>query len=89
MILYEKLYQREGNDSWLKDFIQLHCNAFGLYLDHKVDHTGWSGDIKNSYTLELDSDDLESSQELLNKYLYNNSLEDEIKIDLIDLYESR
>jgi len=40
MILYENTYEREGNDSWLKDYVQLHNNSIGLYLEHKKRWTG-------------------------------------------------
>ena len=74
MILYEYTYEREGNDSWLKDMVQLHHNDMGLYLDHKKKYTGWGSDVKGSYTLELDEDDIEKSQKLLDDYIENNNL---------------
>lgn len=85
MILYENVYEREGNDAWLKDYVQLHLNDMGLYLEHKKRWNGWNGEIKENNTLELYEDDLEKSQKLLDEYLYEHSLEDVIVIKLDEL----
>jgi len=85
MILYSNLYEREGNDAWLKDYVELHRNDLGLYIDHKVRWTGWGEPINENYTLELDENDLEKSQILLDEYLDRHSLEEEMKINLKEL----
>lgn len=85
MILYNNIYEREGNDAWLKDYVDLHLNELGLYLEHKKRWDGWDGEIKEDYTLELDEDNLEKSQKLLNEYLYEHSLENNIIIKLNEL----
>lgn len=85
MIIYEKNYEREGNDSWLKDYIQLHLNDVGLYLDHKKRWNGWNGEIKENNTLELDENDLEKSQKILDGYINEHSLEDDIIIKLNEI----
>ena len=85
MILYENIYEREGNDSWLKDYVQLHNNSIGLYLEHKIRWNGWNGEIKENYTLELDENDLEKSQKLLDEYINEHNLEDGIIIKLNEL----
>ena len=85
MILYENSYEREGNDSWLKDYVQLHSNEMGLYLEHKKRWNGWNGEIKEDNTLELDEYDLSKSQKMLDEYLYENSLEDGIIIKLNEI----
>lgn len=82
MILYEKIYEREGNDTWLKDYVQLHLNDMGLYLEHKKRWNGWNGEIKENNNLELYENDLDKSQKLLDEYLYEHSLEDVIIIKL-------
>ncbi len=74
MILYEYCYERAGNDAWLKDYVQLHRNDCGLYLDHKKRWSGWSGDIKENHTLELDENDLEKSQKMIDEYIEEHSL---------------
>ena len=74
MILYEYCYEREGNDAWLKDYVQLHSNDFGLYLEHKKLWVGWGDDIKENYTLELDENDLDKSQKILDEYIDEHSL---------------
>jgi hypothetical protein len=96
MILYEKKYEREGNDSWLIDFVRLHYNSFGLYLEHKLHWNGWNGVIKENHTLELDVNNLDKSQEILNEYIDDNSLyrkfpngdEEGIVICLNNLFEN-
>lgn len=85
MILYENCYERAGNDSWLKDYVQLHLNDIGLYLEHKIRWDGWNGKIKENFTIELDEDDLEKSQKILDKYLNDHSLEEGIIINLKEL----
>jgi hypothetical protein len=85
MILYESVYEREGNDAWLKDYVQLHSNDMGLYLEHKKRWNGWNGEIKENNTIELDEYDLEKSQKLLDEYLYEHSIEDGIIIKLNEL----
>lgn len=93
MILYKKIYEREGNDSWLKDYVELHRNDCGLFLEHKKRWNGWNGEIKENLTLELDINDLDASQSLLDDYIdehslynkYSNGEEEGIKINLKEL----
>jgi hypothetical protein len=85
MILYENTYEREGNDSWLKDFVQLHLNDMGLYLEHKLRWNGWFGEMKENHTLELDENDLEKSQRMIDEYIYEHGLQDSITIKLNEL----
>lgn len=85
MLLYDELYEREGNDAWLKDYIQLHLNGIGLYLDHKKRWNGWNGEIIENNTLELDQYDIEKSQKMLDEYLHEHNLDDAIVIKLIEL----
>jgi hypothetical protein len=84
-ILYNNLYEREGNDSWLKDRIKIYIEDGELTLHHKIMHDGWGGEIRENITIDLDVDDIESSQKRVNDYLYDHSLEDEMKIDLKEL----
>ena len=96
MILYISTYEREGNDSWLSDRVILHYDDMGLYVYHRWEHNGWQGNDKGSYTLDLDSDDLEKSQKKLDAYIDDNSLQREfpngesegIFINLNELIES-
>lgn len=74
MILFDEIYERAGNDAWLKDLIQLHYNDLGLYLEHKVRWNGWNGKFNEDYCLILDESDLDKSQKLLDEYIDNNSL---------------
>lgn len=81
MVLFSKLYEREGNDAWLKDYIEIDRNPIGLYFRHTINHTGWNGDIKETTTFELNGD-LVSSQQRIDSYLKNELLDDEFKINL-------
>lgn len=85
MILYEKMYEREGNDAWLKDYVELHLNDIGLYLEHKKRWDGWNGKITEDNTIELDKYDLEQSQKTLDQFIYDNNLENVIAIKLNEL----
>lgn len=82
MTLYEKLYEREGNDAWLKDCIEIRRTSIGLIMEHKVRHTGWNGDCNEDYTINLDSDDIEASQKKIDNYLEDNMLKEDFSIDL-------
>lgn len=87
MKIYEKIYEREGNDSWLIDYIEINKNQMGLYLYHKKNHKGWCGDINENNTIDLFEYDIEKSQKMIDKYLYDNNLEDHIVIYLSELLE--
>lgn len=92
-IIFSQIYEREGNDAWLKDLIQIHHNELGLYIDHKQRWSGWSGEIKEDNTIDLDIDDLDESQKIIDKYIDDNSLfrtfpngdEEGIKINLKEI----
>jgi len=93
MILYEKVYEREGNDSWLKDQVQINDSPMGLFLEHKYNWSGWAGDSKGSNTLELDEYDMEGAQKKVDDFIEKHGLfdkfpngdEDGIKINLKEL----
>jgi hypothetical protein len=74
MILYSEIYEREGNDAWLIDYVEIHKNIIGFYLEHKVRWSGWNGDLKEDYTIELDDSDLEKSQKIIDEYIEHHSL---------------
>ena len=82
MVIYINDYQRQGNDAWLKDYIEIRYseNKY-LTLYHKKDWTGWAGTFKDENTLELDVDNIEESQKQIDVFLKENDL-DEITIDL-------
>lgn len=98
MILFEQTYEREGNDSWLIDIVEIHSDAIGLSLVHKHKWTGWVGDDKGSRIIELDAYDLMSSQEKVNNFLKEESLYREFpsgavegirEIDLVEIFNNR
>lgn len=74
MILYNDVYEREGNDAWLIDYVELHQNSIGFYLEHKKRWNGWNGEIKENYTVELDIDDLDKSQKIIDEHIEEHSL---------------
>jgi len=74
MILFSQLYEREGNDAWLKDLIQIHHNDMGLYIEHKQRWNGRRGESKEDYSIDLDIDDIEKSQKIIDEYIDEHSL---------------
>jgi hypothetical protein len=90
MVLFSKLYEREGNDGWLKDYIEIIRNPLGLYFNHTLKHTGWAGDVNENYQIEIDVDDLNDAQQKIDLHLKNVLLEDEFQIKLEEiLYEKK
>jgi hypothetical protein len=68
----------------------------GLYLTHKQDWNGWNGRSQDNYTLDLDLEDLEGSQQKIDEYIKDHSLFNEypsghtegIEINLVDLLKN-
>lgn len=73
MILFEYTYEREGNDSWLIDKVEIHSDSMGLTLVHKYKWSGWNGEDKGSNLIELDEYDVDAAQERINKFLEDHS----------------
>lgn len=84
MILFSKLYEHKYNNAISKDYVELHLNELGFYLDHKKRYFGWRGEINENFTIDLDVKDLQKSQNQINSYLKENYLDDEMKISLND-----
>lgn len=92
-ILYNKTYEREGNDAWLIDEITITITSLGLVMYHIKNWNGWGGPIKESNVINLDMDDVDGSQKRIDDYIDNNSLYSEypsghtegIKINLKNL----
>ena len=91
--LYEKTYEREGNDSWLSDKILILKQASDtILLIHNKKWVGWGDDIIENSSTEINIDDIEEAQKAIDKYLDDNSLyyendKDSIKIDLKTILE--
>lgn len=85
MILYSQLYQREGNDTWLRDLVELHWNGLGLFLDIKKRWSGWGGDMLENHTLDLNEGTIEQKQKCIDEYLKLHDLEHVVKIPLMEL----
>lgn len=84
MILFSKLYEHQYNSALSRDYVELHLNELGFYLDHKKRYFGWRGEINENFTIDLNAKDLNKSQKQIDSYLKENYLEDEIKISLND-----
>lgn len=74
MILHSQTYERQGNDSWLIDIVEIHRDAMGLSLVHKYKWSGWAGEDKGSRIIELDEYDIMNSQKKINDFLTEESL---------------
>jgi hypothetical protein len=80
-VLYSETYEREGNDSWLIDKIQVIREDGEIYLRHKINHKGWGGDIKETYTVELEEyDTIENWQKKVDNYMSAQILIPEMKV---------
>ena len=80
-VIHSETYEREGNDSWLIDKIQIIIEDGELILRHKVNYKGWGGEDKFTKEVNLDEfDDLESKQKRVSEYMENNYLIPEMKV---------
>ena len=80
-ILHTQTYQREGNDSWLIDKIQIIKEDGDLFLRHKINHKGWGGDIKETYEVQLgEYTSTEEKQKKVQQYMDSQILIPEMKI---------
>jgi len=80
-VLHEEIYEREGNDSWLIDKIQLIQEDGELILRHKKNHKGWAGNIRETVEINLeDFDTLDEKQNKINEYMGNECLIPEMEI---------
>lgn len=84
MILFSKLYEHQYNNALSRDYVELHLNELGFYLDHKKRYFGWRGEINENFTIDLDLNNIQYSQTKIDSYLKENYLNDEMKIDLKD-----
>lgn len=80
-ILYDRDWEREGNDSWLCDNIQI-VERWGITtLTHTWRHNGWAGLIEGSEMITLN----ENAQPQIDEYLKQENLDDYYKIALNEL----
>jgi hypothetical protein len=84
-VLYSEIYEREGNDSWLIDKIQLIHEDGELFLRHKKNYKGWAGDIKETVEIPLDFDTIEESQNRIGEYMTNECLVPDMKIPNLEI----
>ena len=80
-ILHSETYEREGNDAWLIDKIQIIMEDGDIILHHKINHNGWGGPIKETREINLnDYGSLEAKQKRVNEYMENECLTPEMKV---------
>jgi hypothetical protein len=87
MILYEKLYEREGSDCWIIDFVQIQCNELGLFLEHKYRVNSNRGNVNRDNTTELNNSELDIAQKQIDNYLEENGIISYFTINLKKLME--
>lgn len=80
-ILYSETYEREGNDAWLIDKIQIIREDGDLILRHKVNHKGWNGPVKEVYEVDLEKyNSIEDKQKRVQEYMDSACLTPEMKV---------
>jgi hypothetical protein len=86
-ILHSETNEREGNDAWLIDKIQIIMEDGELILRHKINHNGWSGPIKETREINLDEyASMEDKQMRVKQYMENECLTPEMTIpNLLEL----
>jgi len=81
-VLHSETYERDGNDSWLIDKIQIIREDGELILRHKQNWTSsWAEPIKGTREINLDEfDSIEDKQKRVQEYMENVYLNTEMKI---------
>lgn len=80
-VLYSEIYEREGNDAWLIDKIQIIKEDGELSIRHKINHKGWGGNIKSTFDIDLEEyDTIEEKQEKIRSYMEDQCLTPEMTI---------
>ena len=80
-VLHTETYEREGNDSWLIDKIQIIREDGELILRHKRNWTGWAEPIKETREINLDEfDSVENKQNRVHQYMENECLLPEMSV---------
>jgi len=84
-VLHSETYEREGNDAWLIDKIQIIQEDGELILRHKVNHKGWNGDIKHIIEIDLDEfDTIEDQQTRIQEYMDDKFLTPNMKVPILN-----
>ena len=84
MILFSKFCEHKYNNALSRDYVELHLNELGFYLDHKKRYFGWRGEINENIVIDLDVKNIKDSQSKINLYIKENFSEYDIKINLND-----
>lgn len=80
-ILHSETYEREGNDAWLNDKIQIIQEDGELILRHKINHKGWNGELKETREISLEEfSSMEAKQKRVTDYMENECLTPEMAI---------
>jgi len=81
-VLHSETYERDGNDSWLIDKIQIIREDGELILRHKQNWTSsWAEPIKGTREVNLDEfDSIEEKQKRVQEYMENQYLNTDMKV---------
>lgn len=80
-VLYSEVYEREGNDAWLIDKIQIIYEDDEYTLRHRINHNGWNGRIKETREISLDDyPTMEEKQKRVAEYMESECLDSHMKI---------
>lgn len=80
-VLHSETYEREGNDSWLIDKIQIIREDGEIILRHKINWTGWAEPIKETREINLsEMSSVADMQYRLNKYMESKGLSEYMDI---------
>lgn len=83
-VLFERIYEREGNDAWLTDKIQIIREDGELMLRHKVNHKGWNGPIRETHEIDLEEfNTVEEQQKRIQEYMDNQLLTPEMEVPIL------
>jgi hypothetical protein len=80
-ILHSQTHEREGNDAWLIDKIQIIREDGELTLRHKINHKGWNGNVKETREIDLEEfDSIGSKQKRVQECMENECLLPEMTV---------
>ena len=80
-VLHSETYEREGNDSWLIDKIQIIQEDGEIILRHKIKWTGWAEPIKETREINLsEMSSISDMQDKLSEYMESKCLNIDMKV---------
>lgn len=79
-ILHSETYEREGNDAWLIDKIQIIYEDEEFIFIHKINYQGWNGPIRETFEFVIDEYSIAEEQKRIQEYMENKCLLPEMKV---------